>query len=353
MLKYQIFVSSTFEDLKTERDQVIKAILEMGHIPVGMEMFSAADENQWDVIKQQIDQSDYYVVILAHRYGSMDGVISYTEKEYDHAVSRKIPVLGFVVDPESPWPAEWIENNNDIRKRLEAFKSKVSGRMVSYWKNSDDLYARCAVALMKAFSTMPQEGWVRSSNVRTKEMSEEITRLSRENGQLRAELRRAESAVTEEQGAKVSHIVDALRANRRSIYVWAHNAKDWGSAISTNLLGIFEAIAPHLLDEAPNSTLSDALALQFGTGTHRSFNPVPANFVTGYVADFVSLDLVARSTKRHSVSDTKAYWTLTDLGRTVHKSIRTVELLSGISDFEEIPDDEEGDPSDGGSDPLA
>nr|VFK57841.1 MAG: protein of unknown function (DUF4062) [Candidatus Kentron sp. TUN]VFK66801.1 MAG: protein of unknown function (DUF4062) [Candidatus Kentron sp. TUN] len=84
MLKYQIFVSSTYEDLKPERDQVIKAVLEMGHIPVGMEMFSAGDEQQWDVIKKQIDQSDYYVVLIAHRCGSMDGSISYTEKEYDY-----------------------------------------------------------------------------------------------------------------------------------------------------------------------------------------------------------------------------------------------------------------------------
>jgi hypothetical protein len=48
--KYQIFVSSTYEDLKEERDQAIKAILEMGHIPLGMEMFSAADEEQWQLI---------------------------------------------------------------------------------------------------------------------------------------------------------------------------------------------------------------------------------------------------------------------------------------------------------------
>jgi hypothetical protein len=43
-IKYQIFISSTFEDLKQERDIAIKAILEMGHIPVGMEIFSAGDE---------------------------------------------------------------------------------------------------------------------------------------------------------------------------------------------------------------------------------------------------------------------------------------------------------------------
>jgi hypothetical protein len=46
MIKYQVFVSSTYGDLRDEREQVIKAILEMGHIPVGMEMFSAGDESQ-------------------------------------------------------------------------------------------------------------------------------------------------------------------------------------------------------------------------------------------------------------------------------------------------------------------
>lgn len=45
-VKYQIFVSSTYEDLKDERNEVIKACLNMGHIPVGMEMFNAADEKQ-------------------------------------------------------------------------------------------------------------------------------------------------------------------------------------------------------------------------------------------------------------------------------------------------------------------
>jgi hypothetical protein len=84
-VKYQIFVSSTYEDLKMHRDQVVRAILEMGHIPVGMEMFSAGDETQWQLIQRQIESSDYYVVLIAHRYGSMDGPISYTEKEYDYA----------------------------------------------------------------------------------------------------------------------------------------------------------------------------------------------------------------------------------------------------------------------------
>ena len=86
------------QDLKQERDEVIKAILEMGHIPVGMEMFSAADEEQWKLIARQIDQSDYYIVIVAHRYGSVTGKKSYTEKEHDYAVKQGIPAIAFIID---------------------------------------------------------------------------------------------------------------------------------------------------------------------------------------------------------------------------------------------------------------
>ena len=52
------------------RAKVRDAILSMMHFPVGMEMFNAADEEQWEIIKETIDSSDYYVLILGQRYGS-------------------------------------------------------------------------------------------------------------------------------------------------------------------------------------------------------------------------------------------------------------------------------------------
>ena len=47
-----------------------------------------ADEEQWEIIKDTIDSSDYYVLIIAHRYGTIisegpDAGISYTEKNID------------------------------------------------------------------------------------------------------------------------------------------------------------------------------------------------------------------------------------------------------------------------------
>ena len=41
--KYQIFISSTYSDLITERDAVRNVILEMYQFPIGMEMFSVSN----------------------------------------------------------------------------------------------------------------------------------------------------------------------------------------------------------------------------------------------------------------------------------------------------------------------
>ena len=343
--KYQIFVSSTYEDLKKERAQIIKAILEMGNIPVGMEMFSAADEQQWEIIKKQIDESDYYVVIAAHRYGSMDGEVSYTEKEYDYAVSKDIPVLGFVIDSEVDWPEDRKENNSTIRGRLESFKTKVTSRMVSHWENEGDLYGKCVIALGKAFNTQPRDGWVRSSQTNTTEMIKEITRLSRENGELRRQISEVQHAQESQHDNRVNQIIDALRRNRRIIYVWLQGQEDWGERKSVHLLQIFETIGPYMIDEASDHTIARTLALGFGGASYRENWPVPSNLVKRYIADMVSLDLVRTSSKRHGINDTAAYWTLTDFGKEVFSRIRNNELLKGLAVSEESPEDETGDDS--------
>ncbi|MCD4722204.1 MAG: DUF4062 domain-containing protein [Desulfobacula sp.] len=96
--KYQVFISSTYDDLKKARTKIIETILKLYHLPVGMEMFSADDDEQWDVIKETINFSDYYIVIIGHRYGSeTDTGISYTEKEYDYAKNKKIPILSYPI----------------------------------------------------------------------------------------------------------------------------------------------------------------------------------------------------------------------------------------------------------------
>jgi hypothetical protein len=40
--KYQVFISSTLKDLVRERQETIRSVLDLGHIPSGMEIFPAA-----------------------------------------------------------------------------------------------------------------------------------------------------------------------------------------------------------------------------------------------------------------------------------------------------------------------
>jgi len=56
--RYQIFISSTFLDLIDERQTVLRAVLELDHMPAGMELFPAADESAWQLIRDVIDGSD-------------------------------------------------------------------------------------------------------------------------------------------------------------------------------------------------------------------------------------------------------------------------------------------------------
>src|SRR6266436_2591748 len=94
--RYQVFVSSTYADLREERQEVIQALLELDCIPSGMELFQASDDDQWTLIKRVIDDCDYYLVIIAGRYGSMKDGVSYTEMEYDYAISQGKPVIAFL-----------------------------------------------------------------------------------------------------------------------------------------------------------------------------------------------------------------------------------------------------------------
>jgi hypothetical protein len=187
--KYQIFVSSTFTDLIDERRAVTEVILSMGHIPVGMELFEAGNEDQWSYIRSRIAEVDYYILILAERYGSLGpGGISYTEMEYRHAIEIGVPVAGLLLDQAQRklWPIG--KSDPDNRKRLEAFRKLCQTRMVSHWSDAGSLTSKCQLALRGLFSRHPRVGWVPADQAVSPQMASELARLSQENAQLRGEL---------------------------------------------------------------------------------------------------------------------------------------------------------------------
>ncbi|TDF37171.1 DUF4062 domain-containing protein [Alteromonadaceae bacterium M269] len=195
--KYQVFLSSTYSDLIEERESIIKAILEMYHIPIGMEMFSAEDEDQWEIIRRTIEVSDYYILVLGLRYGSKtsDG-ISFTQKEYEYALEKKIPILAFVMnDLVSLSKDKRDDDLSDINK----FRKLVltNSKMAQFWETKDQLIKSVSISLMKQIMQKPGIGWVRGDTANADEaLSKELSILSKENRELREKITELESKVS-------------------------------------------------------------------------------------------------------------------------------------------------------------
>jgi hypothetical protein len=164
--RYQVFVSSTYQDLIQERVEVIQALLELDCIPCGMEYFPAADETQWDFIKKLIDESDYYIVVIGGKYGSVDeNGISYTQKEYEYALSKGIPTIGFLhKDPDS-LAASKTEKESDKQIKLEHFKELVKKKLCKFWTSPQELGAVVSRSVSQAKKNYPRVGWVRADSI--------------------------------------------------------------------------------------------------------------------------------------------------------------------------------------------
>lgn len=164
--KYQVFISSTYEDLKDERMAVMQCLLDNDCIPVGMEQFPASGMSQMEYIMKMLDDCDYYILILAGRYGSLDkDGIGFTEKEFNYAESKGIPIMSFLFRDISKLPLQKCEESDERRKMLGNFCNKVSTRLVKYFDDIGSLKCEVATSINKCIKDYPADGWVRGNEI--------------------------------------------------------------------------------------------------------------------------------------------------------------------------------------------
>lgn len=193
--KFQIFVSSTYTDLKEERQAAVEAILSSGHIPAGMELFSAGDESQMSVIKRWIDESDIYLLIFGGRYGSVDLITgkSYTHLEYEYALEKNKPIFAVVIEEnaleEKVKTLGTIAMEKENPKLLAEFKIIVLKNLVKFWEDKKDIKLAIHETISDFTYNKELIGWIRGDNaVNTGALAEEIGRLTKENFDLRTKI---------------------------------------------------------------------------------------------------------------------------------------------------------------------
>ncbi|MDQ0923313.1 hypothetical protein QF038_001821 [Pseudarthrobacter sp. W1I19] len=342
--RYQVFISSTYMDLVEERREVIQALLEMDCLPAGMEMFPAANDDQWTLIQQVIDESDYYVVIVGGRYGSVapDG-ISYTEKEYDYAVSTGKPVLGFVHANPGQIPLD--KSQPTAQKELDAFAAKVKSRLVKMYSSPAELGSAVSRSLIMTMKKYPAEGWVRGQYAMTPETQAEMAELRALVSELRLEVKASSQAAVPEDLASGTDPY-TLHA---SLFYFTEAAveagKTWRTApkarqsyqLQVTWNEIIYDVGPLLINEATREGLIEVLN-NFALST--IFNSPEVELPKDYgksvearvllecfddiVVQLFALGIITHGVKKRSTTDKSTYWALTGLGQDTLMKLRAI-----------------------------
>ncbi len=202
--KFQIFISSTFEDLKDDRQAAVSAVLKAGHIPAGMELFTSGDKSQMETIRKWIDESDIYMLILGGRYGSIEpsSGVSYTELEYDYALEQDKPLFSVVIDDDALEArikndgSQMMEKDNP--KQLRQFREKVLSNVSSFFEDSKDIKLCVHESLADFAYSRELTGWIPANELtKIQPLLEEIGHLNEENNTLKEELSNAKKRISD------------------------------------------------------------------------------------------------------------------------------------------------------------
>ena len=188
--RYQVFVSSTFEDLRDERASVISALLQIDCFPAGMELLPAADEDSLTLIKQVIDDSDYYLLILAGRYGSIEtgSGKSYTQLEYEYALTHGKPTISLLHANPMMLSAAKLETTDVGRGRFDQFREELRKKNCRMWNNIGELTLAVFTGVQHLKRSRQADGWVKASTLPNEQIKDELLRVRRQLDSVSAEL---------------------------------------------------------------------------------------------------------------------------------------------------------------------
>ena len=313
--KYQIFISSTYEDLKEERQAAIKSVLKIGHIPTGMELFHASNDDQWGVITKIIDECDYYLLIIGGRYGSLDDSgISYTEKEYDYAKEIGKPIIAFVHNDDN-----YLDGTEKNPDKLRKFKEKVmNNKLVDKWENKDALSSGIVLGLLDVCKDCPASGWIRGDQIPSDSLMMEVIRLQNENAELKSELANSSGRIEKttehlQQGDQLFKI--------NYTYNRSGSSFSWYNSVTISWDDIFGIIARNLLWKKTEDQIRYHLGLGLALKSIYGDREEIGKTVVINTEDFskikfqlFALKLIEITEDTQTIKPT-VYWNLTEYGK--------------------------------------
>ena len=329
--RFQVFVSSTYADLKEERQKVLQALMEMDCIPAGMELFPALDEEQWEFIKKVIDDCDYYLLIIGGRYGSVTANgISYTEKEFDYAVKIGLKVIAFVHGSPEDIPFGKSEQDPDLRAKLLNFKDKVmTGRLIKFWKNVEEIPGLVALNLIQTIKRYPAIGWVRANNVANEDILTEINELRKQNSALQllvSETEKQQKLVVKDiadyDSTMIAHGTYKTQVSGRPVIVHEFNYEfRWSE--------LFSLISPYLVENPSDAFVNlkvSSILKKLATGNDKGFShAIDEQEFKTITIQLTAYGLIKTLYSRTTSGRMALFWNLTNKGHQIMMESRIIK----------------------------
>lgn len=330
--RYHVFISSTYTDLKEERWQALKALMTIDCIVSGMEMFPALDQDQFEYIKEIINSCDYYLLIIGGRYGSLasDGK-SYTEKEYEYAVSKGIKVIALIHESPESLDESKKETDGILINKLDLFINKVKlGRLVDFWKTTSDIQGKVLIGITHAIKHFPATGWVRADKIANESALIDINNLQKEKEALRNEIAKLKT----ENNPEVQNIaaLDDLFDIRYQCYIPKRGSRAGyytDDTCSVTWKAIFYEISPVLMKAMHVDALKREVEKRISAYTHHaglSLKIDPSNFDT-ILIQLKMLNLIMYKELNLKDGGTGMFCRLTPFGEKTMIEIRTVQKM--------------------------
>ncbi len=328
--KLQVFVSSTFLDLKEERQAAVAGILLAGHIPAGMELFTAGDEAQMEVIKRWIRESDVYMLILGARYGTVERKTgkSYTQLEYEYAAELGKPSFAVVMSGELYDDRRNSQNlieSPESRGLYSEFRDKVLSKISSSFENNDQIKLGILGSLKDIADRPNLMGWVRASEVPSVQpLVAELSSLQAERDALKAQLA-ARPTTLAPNGQELAGIDDTVSLS--ILFKTESNGTKRSMSVATTWRTIFHIVSPFFYEFPNDDLLSMRVAKKLFVGS-KGYEPYTAEIDPdswGTVKiQFEALGLVSYQYSKSVAGSMQLYWHVTEAGKQLAAAVRAV-----------------------------
>jgi len=136
-----IFLSSTYNDLKSHRKQIWQLFEDYDVNIRGMEEFGARPESPLETCLAEVEQSDMYFGVIAYKLGSVHEPTgkSFTQLEYEKALDLEKDIYIYLIDEDASIKITDIDEHENLVK-LNSFKKTLKERhTVDFFKDEEDL----------------------------------------------------------------------------------------------------------------------------------------------------------------------------------------------------------------------